>query len=47
MAEPEQLRRGKEFQRVVQRDFEGNSKSGVVRSEHTISLAGTTAHRDN
>ena len=45
MAEPEQLRRGKEFQRVVQRDFEHNSKSGLVRSEHTVSLAGTSARQ--
>lgn len=45
MAEPKQLRRGKEFQRVAQRDFERHSKSGVVRSEHTISLASTSARQ--
>ena len=39
MAEPQQLVRGKKFQRRVQADFFHNSKSGVTRIEAWISFA--------
>jgi hypothetical protein len=39
MTEPERLRRGKEFQRVVQDDFEKNSRGGCVTREAVVSLA--------
>lgn len=36
MAEPEQLRRGKIFQREVQADFQTNSKGGVLTIEQHV-----------
>ena len=38
MGEPEQLRRGKRFQHIVQSDFENNSKDGHVQREARIVL---------
>jgi len=40
MAEPEQLRRGKEFQKIVQSDFSTNSKGGILTIEQHISFDG-------
>ena len=36
--EPEQLRRGKEFHRLVQADWAGTVAGGTARPEHTIRL---------
>jgi len=38
MTEPKRLRRGKRFQRLVQSDFELNSKDGLVRREAAVDL---------
>jgi hypothetical protein len=38
MSEPEQLKRGKKFQKIVQQDFEQNSKNGKVIPEAFISF---------
>jgi hypothetical protein len=38
MAEPEQLKRGKRFQKIVQQDFEQNSKNGKVIPEAFVSF---------
>ena len=38
MSEPEQLKRGKKFQKMVQNDFEHNSKDGKVSTEAFISF---------
>ncbi len=40
MTEPEQLIRGKKFQKIVQDDFEKNSKDGFVKSEAVIKFDG-------
>lgn len=39
MVEPEPLRRGKAFQRLVQADFERHSRDGRVRREAGVSFA--------
>jgi hypothetical protein len=38
LAEPEQLKRGKKFQKVVQRDFQQHTKNGEVQSERAVSF---------
>ncbi len=40
MPEPEQLKRGKQFQKIVQEDFEKNSKDGKVISGAFVSFNG-------
>jgi hypothetical protein len=39
MAEPQELKRGKAFQKQVQADFHKNSKDGTTRTEARISFA--------
>ena len=38
MAEPEILRKGKEFHRRVQEDWKKTARGGHISPEHTISL---------
>lgn len=40
MTEPIQFIRGKKFQKIVQKDFEINSKDGFVQSEAVIEFSG-------
>jgi hypothetical protein len=45
MREPEILRRGKEFHKKVQQDWEATAKDGAVYPEHTIGLVPTAGRR--
>ncbi|OFY17733.1 MAG: hypothetical protein A2W98_08505 [Bacteroidetes bacterium GWF2_33_38] len=36
--EPYQLKRGKEFQKIVQADFKQNNKSGIICIEQHVSF---------
>lgn len=46
MAEPERLRAGKDFQRIVQEDFRLHSRDGRVRPERSLKLThGVTRRR--
>ena len=41
MTEPKQFIREKKFQKIVQKDFEKNSKDGFVKSETVIVKTGS------
>ena len=42
MPEPAQLKRGKEFQKIVQSDFKQNNKSGIICIERHVSFEGVS-----